>query len=153
MTRRGVKWYRKYRVEGHLSLVRTSTRRGAVAADVESWVDFGASTDYELAQLTGQLDNHLEWRNRTKTPFISTYDNYPAAYEEALRRKRSGWKNVTIIVIDIREAGCRVEYRNVRKLAKKLGYRIPDRAWRNSEFEYIFLHRIPASAIMRVIKL
>ena len=142
-----------YRVEDEYSQARTTTGKGVVAADVKSWVDFRARQNYKRTQLTRHFRNHINWSNRTKTPFISTYDDYQTAYEEALRRKRRGRKNVTIIIIDIGRAGHRVEYRNVRRLAETLECWIPNRAWNNSEFEYIFLHRIPARAVIDVIKL
>lgn len=143
----------KYRVEDECSQARATAGKGVRAGDVKSRVDFGARQIHKRAQLTRHLRSHIDWSNRTKTPFISTYDDYQVAYEEALRRKRRGRKNVTIIIIDISRADHRVEYRNVRRLAETLGCWIPSKAWNNSEFEYIFLHRIPARAVVDVIKL
>ncbi|KFH48270.1 hypothetical protein ACRE_009260 [Hapsidospora chrysogenum ATCC 11550] len=141
----------QWRAEDDDSQVQTTMRRGAVAADVKSRVGFGLRTRHERARLRRKFHNQLDWSNRTKTPFISTYGRERAALEEAGRRKRDGKKNVRVVKIDTYQADCRVEYRNVRKLAKALGYWIPDKAWRNSEFEYIFLRHIPASAIMEII--
>ncbi|KAH8654280.1 hypothetical protein BGZ61DRAFT_315091, partial [Ilyonectria robusta] len=84
----------KYRVEDECSQARTSADKGVVAGDVKSQVDFGARQTNKRAQLTRHFRNHIHWSNRTKTPFISTYDDYQAAYEEAWRRKRRGRKNV-----------------------------------------------------------
>jgi hypothetical protein len=142
-----------WRVEDDSSHVQTTRGRGARAADVKSRVDFGARRGVKRDQLTELFDNHLNWSNRTDTPFISAYTYLRAAYEEAMRRKRAGKENVRIIGFDMDRAGRRVEYRNVRKLAWSLGYWIPKKAWRNSEFEYIFLHGIPASAVTGVMKL
>jgi hypothetical protein len=121
------------------------------AADRRSWVDFGARCGRAGARLERYLRNHLRWSNTTKTPFISTYADKGTAFREALRRVREGMENVTISIIDPRRARPRVEFRNVRGLAENLRYEIPDKAWHNSKFEYIFLHRIPACAIVEVI--
>ena len=141
---------KQWRTEHDGSQVQTTMRGGAVAADVKSRVGFGLRTRLERARGRRHMRNHLDWSNRTKTPFISTYGSKRAAYEEAGRRIRDGKKNVRVVEIDTYQADCRVEYRNVRKFAKALGYWIPEKAWRNSEFEYNFLRRIPASAIVGV---
>jgi hypothetical protein len=92
--------------------------------------------------------NHLDWSNRRPTPFISMYNDETVAVEEAERRKRRGMKNVTITVVDVEKVRGRVQYRNVRRLlARQRGRWIPEKAWHNSEYEYIFLHHIPDRAV------
>jgi hypothetical protein len=54
---------------------------------------------------------------------------------------------VIIYKIDMDDACERVEYRDVRRLAKKLNLWIEEEAWHNSEHEWIFLNRIPDSAV------
>ena len=41
-----------------------------------------------------------------------------------------------------------MEWRNVRILAKRLDLDIPEYAWNNSKYEYIFLHHVPDSAVV-----
>ncbi|KAF2844317.1 hypothetical protein T440DRAFT_473484 [Plenodomus tracheiphilus IPT5] len=42
----------------------------------------------------------------------------------------------------------RREYRDIRRLAGKLSFDIPEYAWNNSMHEYVFLHDVPVSAIV-----
>jgi len=76
------------------------------------------------------------------------YCDESVAYREAERRVREGKNDVRVYVIDMRESDERREYRNVRLLAEKLGFYIPERAWNNSKYEYIFLHDVPDSAVV-----
>ena len=52
----------------------------------------------------------------------------------------------------MRHESCRldIEYRNVRLLARKLCFYVPERAWNNSKCECIFLHQTPDSAVVAV---
>jgi len=70
------------------------------------------------------------------------------ARKEAMRRKKEGKRNVTITVIDTSKPRRRVEYRNARGLASRLGCEIPEQAWHNSKYEWLFLHHIPQWAVM-----
>jgi hypothetical protein len=47
----------------------------------------------------------------------------------------------------------RREYRDIRLLAEKLGFDISKRAWNNSEYEYVFLHHVPDTAVVSWIDL
>lgn len=53
----------------------------------------------------------------------------------------------------MRRSDERWEYRNIRLLTERLDFDIPERAWNNSEYEYIFLHHVPDSAVMSWIDL
>lgn len=139
------------RVEDEGSQARFRTGRGVLASDMRSRVDFQLSRN--MCPLRRHFCNHMNWSNRRKTPFISAYCCFKAAYEEALRRVRRGKKNVIIIFIDPSRADYRVEYRNARWLAEDLECWIPTKAWNNSEFEYLFLRCIPARAIVNIIRL
>ncbi len=55
--------------------------------------------------------------------------------------------------INGRKGDERREYRNIRLLAERLGFDTPERAWNNSEYEYIFLHHVPDSAVVSWIDL
>jgi hypothetical protein len=143
----------QWRVQDRSSRARWIPHRGIHAGLVRSGVDFYPRQRRQVARFKGHLGNHTDWYNIEETPFISTYNSYKAANAEALRRIRSGKKDVIIICIDVTRAHGKVQYRNMRDLAKKWGVRIPSRAWHNSEFEFVFLHRIPDSAIIEIIEL
>ena len=82
--------------------------------------------------------------------FLSVYSDRETAWAEAKRRERRGRVEVRILEIDVSQCPKgTMQYRNVRKLAKKLGVWIPDEAWHNSLYEYVFLHRIPSDAIVQ----
>ena len=40
------------------------------------------------------------------------------------------------------------EYGNIRLLAARLDFDIPEHAWNNPEYEYIFLHHVPDCAVV-----
>jgi len=81
--------------------------------------------------------------NRVPMPFISMYCDKIAAFRGAERRVRDGKKDVRVYTINMRRSDERVEYRNIRLLAEKLGFEIPERALNNSEYEYVLLHHVP----------
>lgn len=95
------------------------------------------------------LDIHLDWTNRTPTPFISVYATYQAAKNEARRIITRGMKEV-IIAIDVGIVCGKEVFCNVRRLAEKLDYGIPEYALNNSKHEYIFVHCIPNPAIVGI---
>jgi hypothetical protein len=132
-----------YRVEDADSSARYLDGEGIFAADIDTVVYFGNMGD----ALFDQVEQHLKWRNRNPTPFISTYCDESAARREAERRDRQGKKNVKIYKIDMDDTPERREYRDVRRLARNLRLRIETNAWHNSEHEWIFLHHIPDEAV------
>ena len=75
------------------------------------------------------------------------YCDEEVAFREAERRVGEGRKDVRVYKI-ITQKTERMEYRNIRLLAERLGLYIPERAWNNSKYEYIVLHHIPDSAIV-----
>jgi L-ribulose-5-phosphate 3-epimerase UlaE len=133
-----------YRVEDEDSRARYRDGYGIFAEDTKTRVCFNRYDN----RLLSQVERHLDWRNRHPTPFISMYCDEEAAEREAERRVEDGKKDVRIYTIDMQESDEWREYRDVRYLAYKLGFRIPAYAWNNSEYEYIFLHYVPESAIM-----
>ncbi|EOA85396.1 uncharacterized protein SETTUDRAFT_42465 [Exserohilum turcica Et28A] len=132
-----------YRVEDESSRARYIDDTGIFAEDTDTDVNFTAKTN-TLLHLIAQ---HLDWRNREATPFISMYSDEDVAWREAERRVRTGKQDVRIYKIDTYACEERTEYRNIRLLAKKLGLYIHEEAWNNSMHEYIFLHFVPESAI------
>ena len=133
-----------YRVEDEDSRARYFGDDGLLAEDTETWVNFRSRGP----RLLEQVEMHLDWGNRCPTPFISAYCDEGVALREARRRAQEGREDVRLYTIDMRESDERREFRNIRGLAERLGFDIPDCAWSNSEYEYIFLHHVPDSAIV-----
>lgn len=71
---------------------------------------------------------------------ISVYFDEGVAQREARRRVGDRKKDVRVYKINVRRSDGRREYRNIRLLAERLDFDIPERAWNESEYEYIFLH-------------
>jgi hypothetical protein len=137
-----------YRVEDADSSARYVKGKGIIAADPYTVVRFGNKGD----ALFDQVEQHLDWSNRRRTPFISTYCYKSAAWREAKRRAKRGKKDVTVYKIDMGKALKRAEYRNIRNLASDLRLYIEQNAWNNSEHEWIFLHRVPNEAVVKLRK-
>lgn len=86
--------------------------------------------------------------NRVPTPFISMYCDEVVAHREAKRHVGEGKKDVRVYKINTRRSDERRGYRNNRLLAERLDFDIPECAWNNSEYEYIFLHHVSDSAVV-----
>ncbi|KAH7072735.1 hypothetical protein BKA63DRAFT_515577 [Paraphoma chrysanthemicola] len=138
-----------FRVEDASSRASYIEGKGIYAEDDYTWVDF----DSTGARLFAQIGQHLQWANKHPTPFISAYSDEDVAWREAERRCLDGKKDVRIYTINTNRRGKAIEYRNIRRLAKKVGLWIDDQAWNNSKYEYIFLHHIPKSMIVGTFKL
>ena len=134
-----------FRVEDDESRARYYDEEGLFAEDIHTEVDF----DNRGRELYSQVKRHLDWGNRVPTPFISMYCHKGVALREANRRRANDRKkNVRVYKIDIRESDEHMEFRKVRNLAERLQLRIPESAWNNSEYEYIFLRYVPDSAVV-----
>lgn len=138
-----------YRVIDETSQSRFTNRYGLLAADSRTPATFDPRNCTERAIVRTELDNHLHWARDVPTVFLSVYSDRETALAEANRREKRGRVEVRILEIDVSQCPKgTMQYRNVRKLAKKLGVWIPDEAWHNSLYEYVFLHRIPSGAIV-----
>jgi len=62
-------------------------------------------------------------------------------------------KDVRVCKINMRECDERREYRNIRILAERLNFNIPERAWNNLGYEYNLLHHGLDSAVVSWIDL
>ena len=133
-----------FRVEDEDSRARYFGEAGLLAEDTETWVDF----DSWNWRLLIQVKRHLKWGNRIPTPFISLYCDEDVAYREARRRVRDRQRNVRVYTINTWRSDEHMEWRNVRILAERLDLDIPEYAWNNSKYEYIFLHHVPDSAVV-----
>lgn len=78
------------------------------------------------------------------------YCDEGVAQREAERRIGEGKKDVRVYKINMRRSDERREYRNIRLLAERLDFDIPERAWNNSRYEYIFLHHVSDSAVVQL---
>ncbi|KAH7371168.1 hypothetical protein BKA66DRAFT_470320 [Pyrenochaeta sp. MPI-SDFR-AT-0127] len=76
------------------------------------------------------------------------YCDKEVANREGNRRLGTGATDVRIYEIDMWRSSMRREYRNVRRLAKQTGVKIPSCAWNNSEYEYIVFRHVPEKAIV-----
>jgi hypothetical protein len=137
-----------YRVESSSSRAKYCDGKGIFAEDTKLMLSF----DSNHPQLRPKVKNHLNWNCQVPSPFISVYANKHTAMWEAKRRIEAKHRDVCYFKIDVRRIWrkpCeRVEYRNMRKLAKKLQIKIRNRALNNSKHEYIFLHHVPDDAIV-----
>lgn len=133
-----------FRVEDDESRARYYGRAGIFAEDRKTQVNF-RSRDRRLLR---QVERHLDWGNRVRTPFISMYCHKGVAFREANRRVNRGQTNVRVYKINTRKRDEDMEWRELRHLADNLGFDIPDCAWNNSKYEYIFLHHVPNSAVV-----
>jgi serine/threonine-protein kinase RIO1 len=104
------------------------------------------------------VKDHLDWRSRKRSPFISVYDTLERAQYEARRRVRHNSSDVVIWEIKTTSKGKRrrgrkdwprAEYRNLTKYAEKRGFDIPKVALNMSEHEWLFLKSIPECMIVR----
>jgi hypothetical protein len=138
-----------FRVEDDDSRARYKAGRGILAEDRVTAIDFGSRNPW----LSRHISRHLNRSNRVATPFISTYCLEEVAREEAQRRVDRGKEGVRVYKIDIGKTSKRREWRSIRRLARGLRYDIPECAWSNSEYEYIFLHLIPSTAVVGRLKL
>ena len=140
---------RKYwRVQDEHSQSRYDERWGMLAGDPHSSIDFNPRGWEEEDVFINELENHLDWGNREPTVFISVYTDEDRAYEEAERRMERGRQQVVVHeIVPLRDHS--MEYRSVRGLAEWWGVEIPEEAYRNSEYEYVFLHQIVPEAVVR----
>lgn len=122
---------------------------GIYAEDQSSSMTFNIQMHH--GNIRDEIEKHLDWANRNPTCLISTYARQDVAEAQARRRIDRGREEVVIFVIDpAREPGG-AKYRNLRMLAEKVDFQIPDQAWNNSEYEWIFLEQIPDHMIVGTI--
>ncbi|KAI1283581.1 hypothetical protein F5Y07DRAFT_394485 [Xylaria sp. FL0933] len=135
-----------WRVEDEYSRAQTTDTNG-ISAEAYIDVDFGDRS----GTLRECLARHLDWSDRTPSPFISAYSDEGTAYREADRRLSRGRSNVTITEINLEDLPYgTAHYRNIRTLANKLEVWIEEEAYNNSKYEYIFLHHVPWEAVAHV---
>jgi hypothetical protein len=140
-----------YRVEDANSCARRIEGAGIVALSKTKYTWNNGAT-------VRLVKNHLNWRSRKRSPFISVYDNLERARHEARRRVRRNHRDVVIWEIKTTSRGKRrrgrkgmprAEYRNLTNYAEKRGLDIPEVALNMSECEWLFLKSIPECMIVQ----
>jgi hypothetical protein len=132
-----------FRVESDSSRARRRKGKGIVARK-RTALNFSRT----CPEFLEMVENHLDWWSGIPSPFISVYSEMRRAEIEAERRKKDGHNDVVIWEIDTNEAKYEVQYRNLPRFAWKCGIDIPECAKNNSEYEWIFLNRIPDAMIV-----
>ncbi|KAK8932782.1 hypothetical protein H634G_07096 [Metarhizium anisopliae BRIP 53293] len=141
-----------YRVEDEHSQAVTTPGKGISAAG-RADLNLSAMHGNQAEELRWNLQNHLDWSSNYESPFISAYDDEDVAFSIAEGRKEKlGREHVTVTKIDVSKVHGQIEFRELRPLAERLGVWIPDKAYHNSECEWIFLHDIPDEAVVGVVE-
>ena len=135
-----------YRVQDNSSATRFDEENGFFAGDTQLQLKMSPRNDSEYQNLFDALGRHLDWYDRTPSPFISVYADLETAEKSAEARVKRGKRGVFIAHINVE--GIRgLSYRWVPKLADAIGLEIQPRAWRNAEEEFVFLRHIPEEAV------
>jgi hypothetical protein len=133
-----------FRVEDDCSQAQRFEHAGILSRNQSN-----ASFHTRLSRTRQSIRDHLDWASREPSVFISVYSDWTTALREARRRLADGHENVVIWKIDTQKGYERARYRNIRLLASRCRIRVPRKAWNNSEHEWLFLHRVPDSMIVR----
>jgi hypothetical protein len=139
-----------YRVEDDGTVVKYDKRRGFSAPRQVGQVITNPTTYKDERTLTTEIRRHLDWGNRKKTYFVSVYKQKWAAERCVRNRIALGRQNVRLYTINLRETDEDITYRQVRKLARMVDYRIPKRAWNNTEEEFFVWNGLPAETCVRI---
>jgi len=140
-----------FRVQDEHSRAQYLNSEGIFAEDQSTSMTFNIRMHYRSIQ--DEIEKHLDWANRDPTCLISTYARQDVAEEQARLRINRGREEVVIFVIDTAQGIGGAQYRNLRPLARKVNFQIPDQAWNNSKYEWIFLEQIPDHMIVGTISL
>ena len=141
--------YKYYRVHDNSSATHFDGENGFIAADPQLPLRMFPRNRSEYQNLFNALGGHLDWSDRTPSPFISVYSDLKTAENSAIARVKRGKRGVFIAHIDV-EAIEDLWYRFTPKLAEEIGLRIQPQALRNSEQEFVFLHHIPGEAVTKI---
>lgn len=123
---------------------------GFFAGDDQTMLRMFPRNRWEAEKLFNALSGHLDWSNKTASPFISVYADFDTAVNSANARQNQGKRGVFIACIEFRKRSGTWS-RPVREVADELGLWIEPPAWKNSEHEYIIFNRIPGEAVVDII--
>ena len=136
-----------YRVQDNSSATPFDEENGFVAKDHKLQLKmFHPRNRSEKQNLFDALDRHLDWYDKTPSPFISVYSDWDTAVSSAEARAKKGKRGVFIAHINVEDIEG-LWYRCVPKLAEEVGLWIQAQALRNSKKEFVFLHHIPAEVV------
>lgn len=135
-----------FRVQDEDSRAQYLDSEGIYAQDLFTSMTFDIKK--HCSSIRDEIQKHLDWYNRDPTCLISTYASESVAKSQAKLRIERGKKEVVILVIETSQELGGAQYRNLRKLARKVDLRIPYEAWHNSEYEWVFLEHIPDHMIV-----
>lgn len=141
-----------FRVEDDSSIAFYMEGLGIFAALGEEWVPLYPKGFKGMSILEQMVWDHLDWYNRTPTPFISASSNKDWALNEARRRQEAGKTNVVVYQIFRRQYHVKYPYfESVRTLLNRAQSHIPSHAdYPCTNYEYLFLHHIPDEFITEV---
>ena len=139
-----------YRVQDDSSATQFDDEDGFIAGD-EDYLEMYPRSRAGILELSKVLAKHLDWSDRDPSPFISAYSDKTTAYNNAESRVLDGHTNVVVVEINVKYK-YRLYHWPLRAVAKAVGLEIELKAWHNSKFEEIFLHRIPWKAIDAIVE-
>ncbi|KAJ6134422.1 hypothetical protein N7523_000744 [Penicillium sp. IBT 18751x] len=138
-------------------MAKLDKKQQAIMAASTQFVDVKPRSSCQRGLLRVLIDNHLNWRSRKLSPMISTSERKSWTMNEAKRRRRDGDTRVVVYEILITAEGLK-EYRkrknpyfcwkSVAKWRDSTGLNIPGDDFAGTEFETLFLHRIPEEFIV-----
>ncbi|KAG1862813.1 hypothetical protein DFJ58DRAFT_775304 [Suillus subalutaceus] len=99
-----------------------------------------------------QLELHMDWSNRRRTPFLSVTASREKALEYALNKVKMGRRIVSIAKIDssqLKRAGINIYW--MRELAEQTGAYLRPEAM--NDHEYLCIRNIPAHAVIQCLTL
>ncbi|KAM0327679.1 hypothetical protein ACHAQA_005973 [Verticillium albo-atrum] len=120
-----------------------------IVAGSDKQMTFDCRTDREARRLHATVEAHLNWSHPEDSPFISVYGDKAKywAEVEAMRRVKRGRENVVLAEIVLRPGPWRVSFRSITRLVEEFDVEIPENAEHNAEYEFVFLHGIPAEYV------
>ena len=120
---------------------------GFIAGEPHAVVTLNPSTPLEVEDTKMYILQHLNWRNRRPTPFISVYTDFETAENEALRRRKESKKDVVLWEICLDDEDD-LEWGTMYKLKGDLGFWIQEYAFHNAKYEALIVHHIPRNFVV-----
>ena len=107
----------------------------------------------KIQKLFNVLNKHFDWFNDTTFSFISIYVDYVIAFNNVIAQTNQNKKKKIIVRINVSKCDERIWYRNVRIVKNFFKFRIERQIWKNSQYEYIFFHRISRKIVVKIISM
>jgi hypothetical protein len=97
------------------------------------------------------VEQHMDWSNRSLTPFISTTSSLPTAVRYAQQREEMGHGGVFIARIDAYGLAQYVDVYHMQSLVRLVRAYVPHEGW--NKYEYLIHGQIPAETIEEIFTL